>query len=48
MTNQISNDEMYRNELETLNEIQSLDVSPATRKAIHDRILVVAFKLQRV
>jgi len=45
MTNQ-ENIEMYRKELRTLSEIQFLELGPMARKAVHERMLLVAFRLQ--
>jgi hypothetical protein len=47
MTNQNSNVENLRNELRTLITIKEMnDIGPATTKAIHDRMLLLAFRLQ--
>jgi hypothetical protein len=47
MTNQTTDVENYRNELRTLNTINEIsDIGPITKKAIHERMLIVAFRLQ--
>lgn len=47
MTNQETNVEMYRKELQDLAFIQALEIGPMARKAAHDRMLKVAFLLQQ-
>jgi hypothetical protein len=46
MTNLPANVESLRRELATLAGLQAMDVGPATRRAIHDRMQLLAFQLQ--
>jgi len=47
MTNQMSNVQVYRKELQNLAFIQGLEIGPMARKATHERMLKVAFLLQQ-
>lgn len=47
MTNQITNVELYRKELQDLAFIQTLEIGPMARKATHERMLKLAFLLQQ-
>lgn len=38
--------ECMRKELRTLADISKMQVSPSTKKATHDRMIIVAFQLQ--